>query len=355
MLPRERLLIALSLGVPDRVPKALGFYPDTLGDMEPEQVADYFGIEVRFVEFEASNRASEYERYLESLAAELEVGSPRLRRTYAEWGYLPGESERNPLAGLGVAGGLGDYLWPDLSSDYRWRKISSQVDDIKGRGYAAAGNLPHLGGAVFEAATRLRGFEQFMIDLLAGKEIAHYLIGQLTELAEENARILTAAGIDVLVVDDDIGMPERMIISPETWREFLKPSLARIIGAARQVNPGLHVLYHSDGYIEPVILDLLEIGVSALNPVQPDRMDPGRVKCLYGSQVALWGGIGVQGLLTFGNREQIRSEVRTRIGQLGRNGGYVACPAYDVDYGVPWENIVALMEAIDDYGSHSSP
>jgi Uroporphyrinogen decarboxylase (URO-D) len=153
-------------------------------------------------------------------------------------------------------------------------------------------------------------------------------------------------------VDDDIGMPERMIIGPDTWREFLKPSLAGIIRAARQVNPCLHILYHSDGYIEPVIPDLLEIGVSALNPVQPDRMDPERMKRLYGSRLAVWGGIGAQGLLTFGNREQIRSEVRLRIGQLGRNGGYIACPAYDVDYGVSWENIVALMEAIDYYGSY---
>ena len=154
----------------------------------------------------------------------------------------------------------------------------------------------------------------------------------------------------MLALDDDVGMPGTMFISPALWRRFFKPRLAEIIGAARATKPDLRVLYHSDGTIEPILGDLMEIGVNALNPVQPEYMDAQQVRQRYGPGLALWGTVGRQTSFSFGSPEEIRQEVRLRIETLGR-AGLVLCPAYDIDEpDIPWENIAAFLEAARRHG-----
>ncbi len=218
------------------------------------------------------------------------------------------------------------------------------------RGLAVGGNLPHLGGELFEAAWRLRGLENFLIDLLKRPDWGHFLLDRLTELALRNAETLTRAGIDLLALDDDVGMPETMMISPTMWREFFKPRLARIIRGARSINPALRILYHSDGYFEPIVGDLIEIGVNAINPVQPEHMDAVSIRQQFGSQLALWGTVGRQTTFSFATPQAIQQEVKQRLESLGR-AGLVLCPAYDIDEpDIPWENIAAFLGAVEAAG-----
>ncbi len=150
--------------------------------------------------------------------------------------------------------------------------------------------------------------------------MAHFLLDRLAELARLNAATLAPAGVDVLALDDDVGMPGTMMISPTTWREFFKPRLAGIIEAARAVRPDLRVIYHSDGHFEPILDDLVEIGVAAINPLQPEHMDAVRIRRRFGPRLALWGTVGRQTTFAFADPEAIRREVRTRIETLGRAG-----------------------------------
>lgn len=349
MLPRERLLAALDRRAVDRVPKALSFYPVSFDGMSDDQIGERLAIDIRFVEFQPSKELAAFEEYLDSLPRDVDIGTPSILRTYSEWRYRPDISGPGILGDLEGEHHVGGGDLPELNSAYRREGLSERVAALKGRGYAVAGLPPHLGGEMFESAWRLRGFNTFMLDLALRKPIAGYLLDQLMAMARENCRVLALAGVDVVVLDDDVGMPSTMIISPDTWREFLKPRLSSVIGAAREVSPDIRVLYHSDGYIEPIIPDLVEIGVTALNPVQPDRMDPSRIKRLYGEHLAIWGAIGAQGLLSRGTAGEVRDEVKRRIETLGCRG-YVACPAYDVDYDVPWANLAAFAEAVDTYG-----
>ena len=214
--------------------------------------------------------------------------------------------------------------------------LARQVRDLHDLGLAAGGNTPHLGGELFEAAWRLRGLENFLIDLVTRKEMAHFLLDRLEELAQRNATTLALAGVDVLALDDDVGMPGTMMISPATWREFFRPRLARIIEAARAVKPDIRVIYHSDGHVEPILDDLVEIGVAGINPLQPEHMDALRIRRRFGPRLALWGTVGRQTTFAFGRPHEIREEVRIRIETLGR-AGLVLCPAYDIDEpDVPW-------------------
>jgi uroporphyrinogen decarboxylase len=356
MEPRERVWAALAGQEPDKVPKALSFYRVDLAAIAPPGCTEQdLGLEIRFVEFEPSRAERRFHRYIQQFSMDTRIGLPSQLRTYSEWGYRPDEeAQRNPLAKAETVADLDDYPWPDITAVYRYRGLKRKVEKWQGEGYAVAGGPPHLGGELFETAWRLRGLENFLLDLIRNKELAHSLLDRIANLCQHNAVVLAEAGVDILVLDDDVGMPTTMIISPAMWREFLGPRLAGIIRAARAVKPDLWVLYHSDGYFEPIIADLIEMGVDAINPVQPDVMDPLEIKKRYGNRVALWGTVGAQTTFAFATPDEIRREVRLRIETLGR-AGLLLCPAYDIDEpDIPWENTLAFLEAVEEYGAPSS-
>jgi uroporphyrinogen decarboxylase len=205
-----------------------------------------------------------------------------------------------------------------------------------------------LGGELFEAAWRLRGFENFMIDLVQRPHLAAYLLDQLTSMLIENALILARAGVDILLLDDDVAMPNRLLIGPDTWREYFKPRLARVINLAREESQELLVFYHCDGNFTRLIPDLVDIGVNVINPVQPDCMDAAVIKREFGDKLSMWGTVGTARLWDWETPDQVRDEVQRRIKTLGP-GGLLLSPAYDIDY-APFENIVAFVEAVEEYG-----
>ena len=242
------------------------------------------------------------------------------------------------------------FPFPDVAKPYHVDGLTEQVQDLHARGLAAGGNLPHLGGELFETAWRLRGLEAFLIDLVERPDWAHLLLDRLTDMACRNAETLSRAGVDVLFLDDDVGMPRTMMIGPATWRTFFKPRLARIVRAARAIKPDLRVLFHSDGYFEPIIDDLVEIGVNGINPLQPDHMDARRIRQRYGARLALWGTVGYQTTFSQCTPDQIQQEVKLRVDTLGR-AGLVLCPAYDIDEpDIPWSNIAAFLRAAETHG-----
>ena len=173
---------------------------------------------------------------------------------------------------------------------------------------------------MFESGYRLRGFTNFLADLVRNKPLAHYLLDQLTALMLHSALILARAGVDILLLDDDVAMPTGLIIGPATWREFFKPRLADVIRLAREVQPELIVFYHSDGDFTPLVADLVEIGVNVINPLQPDCMDALAIKERFGDRLALWGTVGSAALWDHGTPAQIRAEVKHRIETLGPAG-----------------------------------
>lgn len=348
---RERLLTALDGGLPDRVPCAMGFYHVDLKRLAPRGTYRDDLVDVRFVRFPLSEEERTLKRLASPFNPDTRLGNLAQVATYSRWRYRPEDPDlRSPLAGARSLEDLRDFPFPDTRGAYHPEGLADQVRQLHRRGLAAGGNLPHLGGELFEAAWRLRGLEAFLLDLLERPEWAHFLLDRLAALARRNAEALARAGIDVLALDDDVGMPRTMIISPALWRQFFKPRLAKIIKAAQAIKPDLRVLYHSDGYFEPIVGDLIEIGVHAINPVQPDHMDPIRLRKRFGPGLALWGTVGTQTTFSFGTPDQIRGEVRQRIESLGR-AGLVLCPAYDVDEpDIPWENVAAFLEAAKDYG-----
>jgi len=348
---RERILTALGGGEPERIPCALNFYHVDLAAMAPAGQGWEACLDVDFVQFQPSPEEETLRRQAEQYPPDTRLGTPAQIDTYARWHYAPHRpAQSNPLALAASLDELQAFPFPQTTAPYPAEGLTRQVEDLHARGLAAGGNLPHLGGELFEAAWRLRGLENFLLDLLQRPAWAHFLLDRLAELARRNAEALARAGIDVLVLDDDVGMPGSMMLSPAAWRQFFKARLAGIIQAARAIRPGLPVVYHSDGYFEPIVSDLIEIGVNGINPLQPEHMEAARLRRRFGPSLALWGAVGRQTAFSFAPPDAIRQEVRQRIAEVGR-AGLILCPAYDIDEpDIPWVNIAAFLDAVRDYG-----
>jgi uroporphyrinogen decarboxylase len=333
---------------PDRLPKALGFFDQSLEAISPTAPEDYFDLDIRYAEFDPPRDQDKFWNYMESLPEDTHVGNLAQLRTYHEWQYHPERGSARPLSSVRSLKDLVKYVLPDLTNPTRHAGLTKKVQRFHAQGFAVAGAPPHLGGELFEAAWRLRGFENFMLDMVDRVEMADYLLDQLTAMLIENALILARAGIDILLLDDDVAMPTGLMISPSTWRRHFKDRLAKVINIAREESPDLLVFYHSDGDFTRLVPDLVDIGVNVINPVQPDCMDGAAIKGEFGNRLAMWGTVGSARLWDLGTADQIRAEVKRCIQTLGPQGLLLA-PAYDIDF-APFENIVAFVEAVEAFG-----
>ncbi|MFH1278833.1 MAG: uroporphyrinogen decarboxylase family protein [Candidatus Eisenbacteria bacterium] len=353
MTGRDRIRAALGGKEPDRVPRALAFYRVEAERIAPKGAWRDDLVDVRFARFETPEAdAGFFDRAAPAPFPDTRLGTPERTETYRRWGYRIGAPRgRNPLASARTLDDLERFPFPGEEAPVPAGRLRKQVEHIHRRGLAAGGNPPHLGGELFETAWRLRGLENFLIDLARRPDWADLLLERLAARVRRFAAALAAAGVDLISLDDDVGMPGSMMISPETWRRFFKGRLASILEAARRESPDVFFLYHSDGWFEPILEDLVEIGFHAVNPVQPEHMDAVGIRRRFGPRLALWGTVGRQTTFSHGTPEEIEAEVRLRVETLGR-AGLVLAPAYDIDEeDVPWSNVEAFLAAAARYGA----
>lgn len=353
MSPRERVLTAMRRGRPDRVPKTLDLTPAKQAEFRSrtgqENHAEYFRLEPRHVSIMPTRNPRDFSDYLS--------GEPRSSH-HDEWGvgaisagFHHFERMVHPLGKARSPRDIAAYPWPDVLADYRWRELPRLVRAWQDRGYPVSASPPGAcAGAVFETSWYLRGQEQLLIDFHDNADLAVAILDTVNNTMIEAARRLAQAGVDIMHLGDDVGSQRAMLMSPESWRRWLRPRLEALIGAAKRIKPDLLAFYHSDGYIEPIIPDLIEVGVDILNPVQPECMDPVKVKREYGDRLAFWGTIGTQTTMPFGSPEEVRRVVRERIETMGPEGLLLA-PTHVLEPDVPWENIVAFVEAVEEYGA----
>jgi uroporphyrinogen decarboxylase len=199
---------------------------------------------------------------------------------------------------------------------------------------------------IFEAAWALRGYEQLLTDFKLDASLADRILDIPFRHHLATASRLVDMGVDMIWTGDDVGAQHAMLMSPETWRRFLKPRLGAFIATLKQKNPALKVAYHTDGSIYQIIPDLIEIGVDVLNPIQPQSMDPVRLKREYGDRLCFWGTIDIQQTLPYGTPDEVRAEVRDRLHTVGAGGGLIIGPTHNVQLDTPMENFRTMVETV---------
>jgi uroporphyrinogen decarboxylase len=206
--------------------------------------------------------------------------------------------------------------------------------------------VPNFGFSLFERAWSLRGFENFLADTALDPVYAGELLDRITVIQTALAQRFIALGVDGGYFGDDYGGQMALLISPRAWRMLIKPRLARIFAPFRAA--GLPIILHSDGQIRAILPDLVEIGVTAINPVQPEVLGHRWLQTQYGDALAFYGGISTQNVLPYGTAVEIKAAVCDCTRTLTRDGtGLILGPSHRMMTDIPMENVAALLEAMD--------
>lgn len=272
---------------------------------------------------------------------------PKLKGYYFDWVEFPiRETSMEALK---------DYAWPETDSDESIRKLAKRARDLyENTDYALAGTGV-FGGGIFEQPARIMGMENFLQSLLSNERFADAVMEKLTELYIENCnKYLDALGdyIEVFVYWNDMSSQHVPMISPDMYRRMMKPKDKRLLDAVRKKTDA-SIFYHACGAVREFIPDLIEIGVDILNPVQVSAsgMDTRELKREFGRDITFWGGgIDTQYVLPRGTPQEVRDEVRKRIDDLAPGGGFVFNTVHNIQSDVPPENIMAMCEAMQEYG-----
>lgn len=200
-----------------------------------------------------------------------------------------------------------------------------------------------------QAGQIMRGYEQFMVDLLTDEPMVRAILDRLHAVYMERTRRFLDAmsdSIDIVFLTDDLGSQQGPMIGPATYRKRVKPYWSELIGLIKRYRK--KVLMHACGAVSDFIPDFIDMGVDALNPVQISAvgMSPRRLKRDFGKDIAFWGGgISTQGVLDLATPAKVRAEVRKNVALFAAGGGYVFTPVHNIQADVPAANIIAAYDA----------
>jgi len=256
---------------------------------------------------------------------------------------LEGQVVESPLADWGE---LDTYKPPDLlqcseRGQHDWDRIKASVDGRRKRGLLTSGYCERL----FDRLYFLRGFENLMIDIATDDPRLPRLIDMLTEYEVRFAEKWLSIGVDVIGFHTDIGMQDRLMISPAKFRRYIKPMFQRVFQLCR--NAGAHVLLSSDGHLLEIVDDLIECGVS--------RHDPQiRANTLAGIEEHYRGRLCInldldRQMFPFCTPSDMEQQVREGVERLGLPEGGLMMFADVRDPSTPMENIEGLCEAGEEY------
>ena len=213
-------------------------------------------------------------------------------------------------------------------------------------------SIMSTGGSVFQHPSFLRGLDTLLMDMISDPPVAGYFMDKFTAFYHEYfRRIFEVCGekIDVFALADDFGMQNTIMISPGMFDDFIAPRLKKMIDLAHEHD--IRFLLHSCGNIKALIPRLIQLGVDILDPLQPESMDPIKIKKEFGDQICLRGGISAQQILKKGSVQDVRDETKRIIDHLAPGGGYILSSGHPVlQDDIPVENIIAMYETAYEYG-----
>ncbi len=194
------------------------------------------------------------------------------------------------------------------------------------------------------------GIQHFCLMLYDNPEFVLQVIDVFNDWCCQVAEKVSELGFDFMVVPEDMAWKSAPLFSPQIIREFFLPRMRRF---AERV--GIPWIYHSDGNIMPIIEDLLSLGMNGLANIEPGAMDIGQFKRDYGHRICPMGNIDLHYTLTLGTPEETEVEVRQRIEEIGFGGGYILASSNGLTSYCKPENVMAMNRALLEYGYYRSP
>jgi uroporphyrinogen decarboxylase len=340
MTPKERVHAALQRKPVDRVPIFMWFHPETtrhlatLLEIPSSSVAEAMGNDIRQT-WVNNNYAMEGIVHEHEGEGHTDV-----------WGIQWKKSGHfNQIAQFPLENASRKEILSYQFPVHHQEELLSQMSPL-------LGNSPHwfigcdVSPCVFEMYFRLRGMRNALMDMVLDDELAREMFKRCTDfsiaLAEQACKRFP---LDWLWSGDDVAGQDALMMSPEMWRQQIKPQLQRVFDVGKAAN--LWVAHHCCGSLRPIIPDLIEMGLDVLNPIQCNcpGMDPLELKKEFGHDLAFMGGVDTVDLLPMGTVEQVhRATARLLEGMTADGGGYILAASHTIPPETPDENIFALFD-----------
>jgi uroporphyrinogen-III decarboxylase len=257
--------------------------------------------------------------------------------------YLDGQVIEHPLDDWAD---WSSYRPPDPEDYTDWAQARERIAEAKRQGRLAVGGVEH--GFLYLRLQYLRGFEGLMLDIGEAKPQLSELIEVVTDYWAEVVRRWLDAGVDIVQFADDLGHQHALPMRPETWRQVILPSYRRLFALCREAD--VEVYLHTDGYIVDIIPDLIDAGVTILNP-QDLVNGIERLRDLTWGKVSLDLDIDRQSVTVFGTPEEIDDHIGRCVRTLGSPQGGLSL-IYGAYPGTPAENVGAVMLAMQKHHTY---
>ena len=258
------------------------------------------------------------------------------------------EAVKCPLDDASSVEDIENYRMPDPFAPGRFAKAKRDIERYKESHYV----IGDCELSIFELAWHLTGMEKYMMAFAMEEEWIERLNDKVEAWTLGLAEQLTELGVDAIWFGEDLGTQSSMLISPDMWRERLKPRYQRMISSLRKSNPELQIIMHSDGAVAPLIEDFIAMGIDIYNPVQPNvpGSDPSELAEKYGGRINFFGGIDQQELLPSGDTDAMEKELTRRARILGADGGYLMAPAHIIQADTAPETVEAMIRIVKEMG-----
>ena len=337
MKPRERVLAALNLEQPDRVPYCeaaidVGLAQQLLG----WQAVTDIGHSSMAVNPFSAKQSKEISTLLELDNINFLLRAP----TYAN---TPVGIDGRTFVGEGLIKSEDDLSMidlPDPNSDELYREAEEFIAEKED--YATC-FVTRIG--FFQVVLSL-GIENFSLALYDNLPMIEKMLDMYFDWMSVVAERICQIGFDIFWTTDDFAYKSGLMFSPKVFEEILAPRYKRVIEKVT-----IPWILHSDGNIRDVLDLFIELGVSGIHPIEKGAMDILEVKKKYGNKVCLLGNVDLN-ILGMGTPEETENEVKELIRHIAPGGGYILTSGNSLASYLKPECVLAMSEAVKKYGSY---
>ncbi len=360
MNSRERIITALDLGIPDRVPTWDWFDEAvTIGVADVLGLKRHGGVTTLRKGDETRESSDLYCRVVEALDVDgtssvyntgLQAIDNHLGRDKYGRGYILSEN------------GMPAIIEPAVSSIMELRKYD-MVSRIEKSDFASLqavvdrfgkdrAHCLNINGPFQEAWNVMGGMDKTMIAFIEEPELVHGIMQEVTRFNKALMEESAAIGADFFMIDGDICGNDFPLMSVELFGEFILPYKKQMVDHAHAM--GRRIIKHSDGMVWSIMDDLIKVGFDGFHPVQPQCMDMKTTKAYLHKRMCVFGNVDCLDLLVFGEPEQVAEATKKCVAEASPGGGHILSSSNSLHPGCKPENVVAMFEAAKEFGEYAN-
>ncbi len=191
------------------------------------------------------------------------------------------------------------------------------------------------------------GLQRFSLMLYDDLKLVEHIMDHFIDYSIAITNGLAEKEIDCFWLDDDVCMNTGFLVRPEFIEKLWLPRTDKMLQPLRDKN--IPIFMHCCGNVKDLIPYAIELGITALQPIQPNCNDIVALRKKYDGKMTFVGNLDLAGVLSFGSPEEVKTQTKKLIDEVGAGGGYVVCSSHSITNDVPVANYMAMIETAQTY------